>query len=225
MGLVQNGHGDTRGERLSGWTTYGVLQAASHHVSRRTVRPRPQRQTPSRNGVTPPALSALTVPSRCPPHAGGEKDGLRSKGPWESHGIGRRSPGDVEGRGVSSSGDAMTTVETPPMDRWETLPWKQLQRNVFKLQNRIYRASCRDDSPNSPPTPTPLDEVASSSTFSRTESRPRESRQTQRRHRWGEVVNAPAAPGVGADLETWDRRPSRCDGSGFPNPSPLSCGL
>jgi RNA-directed DNA polymerase len=39
----------------------------------------------------------------------------------------------------------MTTVETTPMDRWETLPWKQLQRHVCKLQNRIYRASCRDD--------------------------------------------------------------------------------
>jgi RNA-directed DNA polymerase len=31
------------------------------------------------------------------------------------------------------------------MDRWETLPWKQLQRHVFKRQNRISRASCRDD--------------------------------------------------------------------------------
>jgi RNA-directed DNA polymerase len=39
----------------------------------------------------------------------------------------------------------MTTVGTTPMDRWETLPWKQLQRNVFKLQKRIYRASGRND--------------------------------------------------------------------------------
>ena len=31
------------------------------------------------------------------------------------------------------------------MDRWETLPWTQIQRNVFKLQKRIYQASCRDD--------------------------------------------------------------------------------
>ena len=52
IGLVQNGHGDTRAETLSGGTTDGVFQAASHDVSRRTVRPRPQRQTPSRNGVT-----------------------------------------------------------------------------------------------------------------------------------------------------------------------------
>jgi len=44
----------------------------------------------------------------------------------------------VEGRGVSSSGEALTTAAVPPMDRGETLPWKQLQRNVFKLQKRIY---------------------------------------------------------------------------------------
>ena len=39
----------------------------------------------------------------------------------------------------------MATVASAPMDRWETLPWKHLQRNVFKLQKRIYQASCRDD--------------------------------------------------------------------------------
>jgi len=39
----------------------------------------------------------------------------------------------------------MTTVATALMDRWETLPWKQIQRNVFKLQKRIYRAARRDD--------------------------------------------------------------------------------
>jgi RNA-directed DNA polymerase len=31
------------------------------------------------------------------------------------------------------------------MDRWNTLPWKSIQRNVFKLQTRIYRAACRED--------------------------------------------------------------------------------
>jgi len=31
------------------------------------------------------------------------------------------------------------------MERWNTLPWKHLQRNVFKLQTRIYRAACRGD--------------------------------------------------------------------------------
>ncbi|HEY9879663.1 MAG TPA: reverse transcriptase domain-containing protein [Leptolyngbyaceae cyanobacterium] len=32
-----------------------------------------------------------------------------------------------------------------PLYEWETLPWKRIQRQVFKLQSRIYRASCRGD--------------------------------------------------------------------------------
>jgi RNA-directed DNA polymerase len=39
----------------------------------------------------------------------------------------------------------MNTDVSIPMDRWNTLPWKSIQRNVFKLQTRIYRAACRDD--------------------------------------------------------------------------------
>ena len=39
----------------------------------------------------------------------------------------------------------MNTDAPAPMDRWNTLPWKHLQRNVFKLQTRIYRAACRGD--------------------------------------------------------------------------------
>jgi RNA-directed DNA polymerase len=31
------------------------------------------------------------------------------------------------------------------MDRWDTVPWKQLQRRVWKLQKRIYQASQRGD--------------------------------------------------------------------------------
>jgi len=31
------------------------------------------------------------------------------------------------------------------MDRWNQIPWRQLEKQVFKLQNRIYRASQRDD--------------------------------------------------------------------------------
>jgi RNA-directed DNA polymerase len=31
------------------------------------------------------------------------------------------------------------------MYEWETLPWRTLERSVFKLQKRIYRASCRGD--------------------------------------------------------------------------------
>jgi len=31
------------------------------------------------------------------------------------------------------------------MDRWETLPWRTIQRNVFKVQKRIYQAAQRGD--------------------------------------------------------------------------------
>jgi hypothetical protein len=39
----------------------------------------------------------------------------------------------------------MTTVTTQPMDGWNTIAWKEIQRHVFKLQTRIYRASSRGD--------------------------------------------------------------------------------
>jgi RNA-directed DNA polymerase len=39
----------------------------------------------------------------------------------------------------------MTTDASAPMDRWNTLPWTRVQRNVFKLQKRIYRAANRGD--------------------------------------------------------------------------------
>ena len=32
-----------------------------------------------------------------------------------------------------------------PMYRWNAVPWKQIERSVFKLQKRIYQASKRDD--------------------------------------------------------------------------------
>jgi RNA-directed DNA polymerase len=41
----------------------------------------------------------------------------------------------------------MTTEASAPMERWNTLPWTRIQRNVFKLQKRVYRASCRGDVP------------------------------------------------------------------------------
>jgi len=32
-----------------------------------------------------------------------------------------------------------------PVYEWKTLPWKTIERNVFKLQKRIYQASQRGD--------------------------------------------------------------------------------
>jgi RNA-directed DNA polymerase len=37
------------------------------------------------------------------------------------------------------------TTAPKPMDRWQDVPWRAIERNVFKLQKRIYRASCRGD--------------------------------------------------------------------------------
>jgi hypothetical protein len=39
---------------------------------------------------------------------------------------------------MSRSVHAIDTAATAPMDRWDTLPWKQLQRQVLQLQKRIY---------------------------------------------------------------------------------------
>ena len=39
----------------------------------------------------------------------------------------------------------MNTGATPPMDGWNRIPWKKIQRKVFKLQKRIYQASRRGD--------------------------------------------------------------------------------
>ena len=38
----------------------------------------------------------------------------------------------------------MATVKTP-MNEWKTVPWKKVERTVFKLQKRIYRASEQND--------------------------------------------------------------------------------
>lgn len=38
----------------------------------------------------------------------------------------------------------MTTGKTP-MDEWKTIPWRRVERAVFKLQKRIYRASLQND--------------------------------------------------------------------------------
>jgi RNA-directed DNA polymerase len=39
----------------------------------------------------------------------------------------------------------MSTVDQQPMYEWKALPWKRIERRVFKLQKRIYQASRRGD--------------------------------------------------------------------------------
>src|SRR3989440_199743 len=55
--------------------------------------------------------------------------------------IGRQRHDDLEGKGTSRSQKAMSME----MYRWEQLPWETIERKVFKLQKRIYRASQRGD--------------------------------------------------------------------------------
>src|SRR5499427_802966 len=50
----------------------------------------------------------------------------------------------MDGKGISRSGHAMNTI-TRSMYGWNTLPWPRIQRQVFKLQKRIYRATRRHD--------------------------------------------------------------------------------
>ena len=36
-------------------------------------------------------------------------------------------------------------TERSPMYAWQDVPWRRVERAIFKLQKRIYRASCRGD--------------------------------------------------------------------------------
>src|SRR5207249_6439718 len=48
--------------------------------------------------------------------------------------------GCLEGRGASSSGEGMSATARPAYV-WKDVPWRAIERRVFKLQQRIYRAS------------------------------------------------------------------------------------
>ncbi|MBM0744509.1 reverse transcriptase N-terminal domain-containing protein [Phormidium sp. CLA17] len=39
----------------------------------------------------------------------------------------------------------MSKARVNPMMEWNTIPWCQLERRVFKLQKRIFKASQRGD--------------------------------------------------------------------------------
>jgi RNA-directed DNA polymerase len=51
----------------------------------------------------------------------------------------------MEDKAASRSKEVMSTAARP-MYKWNELPWKEIERTVFKLQKRIYRASQRGDS-------------------------------------------------------------------------------
>lgn len=54
----------------------------------------------------------------------------------------RQTHGNAEDKDNSSS-NVMNTAQ--PMYEWNQIPWRKLDRMVFKLQKRIYQASLRGD--------------------------------------------------------------------------------
>ncbi len=56
--------------------------------------------------------------------------------------IRRRRHGHADGRGVSS-GKATDAMVKRPIEDWAHLPWRKLERVVYRLQTRIFRASER----------------------------------------------------------------------------------
>jgi hypothetical protein len=141
IGLAQQGMG-------KGWTYWLMIQGASRSTpaNSATLHTTSNSFQERRNSsLALPPLSMPTLPgSRCPPYARQEREGLRSQGPWESQGICCRRPGTVDGKGISRRGHAMNTI-TRSMDGGNTLPWSRLQRQVFKLQKRMDRATRRHD--------------------------------------------------------------------------------
>jgi RNA-directed DNA polymerase len=67
----------------------------------------------------------------------------------------------------------MNTVAQQPMDRWQDIPWKKIEREVFKLQKRIYRAEQRGDQKQVRPTPKTALAFPVSQTVSRPQSHAR----------------------------------------------------
>lgn len=58
-------------------------------------------------------------------------------------GICRRKHDDVEDGRPSKSENVMNTAK--PMYEWKDIPWRKLEKSVFKLQKRIYQASSRGE--------------------------------------------------------------------------------
>ena len=64
--------------------------------------------------------------------------------PLVIQGICQQTHGDTKGIATSSSKQVMDTA-TKPMYEWNQIPWRKLEKEVFKLQKRIYQASQRGD--------------------------------------------------------------------------------
>src|SRR5690348_6313836 len=95
----------------------------------------------------------------------------------------------MEGRVVSHREATKAPPETvsedwaqPSGKAWALLPWAKLERHVYRLQKRIYRASEPWKCPGSPQVTTVVDAFTSGSTVGSSEGH---SRQPREEHPWG----------------------------------------
>src|SRR5438552_148319 len=51
----------------------------------------------------------------------------------------------MEGRAMSHRKETEAMVEVQPIEDWTHIPWRKLEKNVYRLQKRIYQASLRGD--------------------------------------------------------------------------------
>jgi len=46
---------------------------------------------------------------------------------------------------VGSNGSDGTVQQQRPIEDWASVPWRKLETTVYRLQKRIFQASCRGD--------------------------------------------------------------------------------
>lgn len=45
----------------------------------------------------------------------------------------------------NEQGETDAMAASPPIEDWTTLPWRKLEKVVYRLQKHIFRAACRDN--------------------------------------------------------------------------------
>src|SRR5450755_1527747 len=71
--------------------------------------------------------------------------GPEAKAPGKARGYADGAPEEQKVEASRTSQSSVSNQATPGMYVWEDLPWTKVERKVFKLQRRIYRASQRAD--------------------------------------------------------------------------------
>ena len=71
--------------------------------------------------------------------------GPEAKAPGKARGYADGAPEEQKVDASRTSQSSVSNQATPGMYVWEDLPWTKVERKVFKLQRRIYRACQRAD--------------------------------------------------------------------------------